>query len=103
METALYLTEEDCLSSRHRDRMMAAWGRRLAASRLAAGFETAADMAREVKMEANAYRKYERGEAMAPIDMLELICKLTGKSLDFLLLGKPDRSGQKDDDGGTRH
>lgn len=66
---------------------MAAWGRRLAAARLAAGFETAADMARELGMVINTYRRYERGETVPPLDVLDNIRKLTSKPLDWLLVG----------------
>lgn len=79
------------LGSRSGDRMMRDFGKRLRAARISAGYETAADFARDLGIEVARYRKYERGDAMPPVDILGTISSLTGKSLDFLILGRfPD-------------
>lgn len=76
--------------------MRSAFGRRLTAARLASGFETAADMARELGLGATTYRKYERGENIPEPDVLAAIVKVTGQSLDWLILGVPQRAHQTD-------
>ena len=76
------------MRSRRGDRLLTAFGRRLRASRLVAGYEDAADFARDLGLDNARYRRYERGEVMPPPEVLEDICKLTARSLDFLLLGK---------------
>ena len=63
------------------------WGRRLKAARIIARFETPSDMAAELGIEPARYRKYERGESMAPPDILEKIAVRLGVSLDYLILG----------------
>ncbi len=63
------------------------FGRRLRAARIAAGYEDAADLARDLGIEEATYRKYERGGALPRVDVLECIVQTTGKSLDWLLLG----------------
>lgn len=70
-----------------KDRLMHQWGTRLRAVRIANGYETAVDFAAELGIDPPTYRKYERGDAMAPLATLEQIRRLTGKTLDFLLLG----------------
>lgn len=69
-------------------RLLRDFGKRLRASRIAAGYESASDFARDLGIEAPAYRKYERGEAQPPIDALGRICDLTGKTADFLMFGR---------------
>jgi transcriptional regulator with XRE-family HTH domain len=69
-------------------RMMREFGIRLRAARISAGYESAEDLAADVGSEPHRYRKYERGEAFPPLDILELLSVQTGKSLDFLILGK---------------
>lgn len=76
--------------SRKTDRMMRDFGRRLRAARIIAGYETAADLAKDLRVEVPRYRKYERGDSMPPLEVLELLCDITNKSLDFLLLGRTD-------------
>lgn len=70
------------------DRLMQQFGRRLRAARITAGYEEAADFATDLGIEAPRYRKYERGESVPPLDVLEGINTMTGRSLDWLLLGK---------------
>lgn len=70
------------------DRLMQQFGRRLRAARITAGYEEAADFAADLGIEAPRYRKYERGESVPPLDVLEGINTMTGRSLDWLLLGK---------------
>ena len=69
------------------DRILRAFGKRLRACRIAAGYNTADSFARELGIDGWRYRKYERGESMPPFDVLEDICRLTDKSADFLLFG----------------
>jgi transcriptional regulator with XRE-family HTH domain len=74
------------------DRLMHQFGRRLRAARITAGYEEATDFASDLGIEAPRYRKYERGSSMPPLDVLEAITKLTGRTLDWLLLGRmPDK------------
>lgn len=74
---------------RRADRLMRAFGRRLRAARITAGYEDAADFAADLGIEAARYRKYERGESMPPLDVLEGIVRVTERSSDWLLLGRP--------------
>jgi transcriptional regulator with XRE-family HTH domain len=76
--------------SRRAEELMWKFGKRLRACRIAAGYEKGAEFARAIGSNDYRYRKYERGETMPPFDTLELISQLTKKSLDFLILGKPD-------------
>lgn len=69
-------------------RMLREFGKRLRASRIAVGYATAEDFAKDVGIEAARYRQYERGGAMPPIDLLDAFCQLTDKSSDFLLFGR---------------
>lgn len=69
------------------DRMMRDFGTRLRASRITSGYESAQVFASDLAIDAQRYRKYERGESIPPLEVLEQIVKLTGKSLDWLLLG----------------
>lgn len=69
---------------------MQAFGRRLRATRITAGYEEAADFAADLGIGAPRYRKYERGESVPPLDVLESIVRTTGRSLDWLLLGRQD-------------
>lgn len=70
------------------DRMLREFGRRLRAARISAGYEEASDFASDLGIESPRYRKYERGEIMPPLDVLDGIVRLTERSLDWLLLGK---------------
>lgn len=73
--------------SRHAQRMMSDFGKRLRAVRIASGYESAAEFAKDLGIGPIRYGHYERGRNFPPIDILASISKLTGKSLDFLLLG----------------
>ena len=78
--------------SKHDLALLKAFGNRLKASRIAAGYEDARAFAADVGVKDGTYRKYERGEAFPVISTLEICAKLTGKTLDFLILGiAPDR------------
>jgi transcriptional regulator with XRE-family HTH domain len=79
------------VSGKKSKRMMKAFGLRLRASRIAAGYVEGQDLAKDLACEAPRYRQWERGDAMPPIDFLEMICDLTGKTSDFLLFGRTDR------------
>ena len=74
--------------AKERDRLMHAFGRRLRAARITAGYEEATDFASDLGLEPPRYRKYERGESMPPLDVLAAIVRTTGRSLDWLMLGQ---------------
>jgi transcriptional regulator with XRE-family HTH domain len=69
-------------------RLMRDFGGRLRALRIVAGYNNAEDFAADLGVEAPRYRKYERGDAWPPLDILARIAELTNCKLDFLLLGK---------------
>lgn len=72
------------------------FGRRLRAARITAGYDHASEMAKDLGVEPPAYRKYERGQSVPPLDVLAMIHDITGRSLDWLLLGEmPDSSREK--------
>lgn len=74
-------------------KMMRAFGRRLRAARITAGYEKASEMAEKLGITSPRYRKYERGQSLPPVDILAGIVATTGRSSDWLLLGKmPKRS-----------
>lgn len=73
---------------RHAARLMRDFGRRLRAARITAGYDEAADFAAVLGLESPRYRRYERGESMPPLDVLEDIADRTRRSLDWLLLGR---------------
>jgi transcriptional regulator with XRE-family HTH domain len=66
---------------------MKAFGERLKGCRIAAGYETAEELAQALEITSARYRRYERGEVMPPIDILEMLCRRVEKSADFLLFG----------------
>ena len=74
------------------NRLMRDFGKRLRAARITAGWEEAADFAADLGVEAPRYRRYERGHALPPIDLLADISRLTGATLDHLLMGRKPRS-----------
>lgn len=82
---------ESMANSRDADRMLRAFGERLRACRVAAGIESAEGMADLLGIEGQRYRKYERGAAMPPIDLLAEIAHQLDASLDFLLRGVSPR------------
>lgn len=67
--------------------LRAAMGRRLKAARLTAGFEAAEDLADAIGQHPAAYRKYERGESVPPLDILEMIRERLEISVDWLFYG----------------
>jgi len=69
--------------------LMKNFGKRLRAARIYSGYETAKDFAIDLGINEPAYRKYERGVSVPPLDILAQIAEITETSLDFLLLGKP--------------
>lgn len=75
------------MNDRRVERLMKGFGRRLRAARITAGYEEAADFAEDLGIEPPRYRKYERGESMPPLDVLEDIRRITERSLDWLLIG----------------
>jgi transcriptional regulator with XRE-family HTH domain len=46
------------------------------------------EFAREIGVEAETYRTYERGRSQPKFAVLERICERTGVSLDWLIRGK---------------
>lgn len=68
------------------DQMMRRFGRNLASARVTAGYSNASDFAEALKIGDQRYRKYERGDAMPPPDILAEIRSLLGVSLDWLIL-----------------
>ncbi|WP_417517220.1 helix-turn-helix transcriptional regulator [Minwuia sp.] len=71
--------------------MNRAFGDRLKAAREAMGFDTASDFARKIGVERLTYYRWERGETKpADLEHLARIRNVTGKSLDWLLLGIRD-------------
>lgn len=73
-----------------KQRLMKEFGKRLRASRIAIGYENAADLARDLDIDPNRYRHYERGTHLPPIDTLSDLREVLGKSLDFLIAGVSD-------------
>lgn len=67
------------------------FGKRLRASREAAGYETYADFANAAGLEKETYRTYEAGIRQPKFHALVKISEMLGKTLDFLILGKVDR------------
>lgn len=65
---------------------------RLAACRVAAGYETAEGFANHIKIEPHRYRRYERGEVEPPFEVLVLIADALEKSIDFLIRGSDGQS-----------
>jgi transcriptional regulator with XRE-family HTH domain len=68
--------------------LMKGFGTRLRALRQVAGYNDAESFAAVLGINAPAYRKYERGDAWPPLDVLVQIVELTNSTMDFLLLGK---------------
>lgn len=65
-------------------------GKRIAAARVAAGYETMRDFAAVLKVTEQRYRRWEAGEVQAPYEILAGIADATGKSCDFLLRNVAD-------------
>lgn len=78
-------------------RVLKAFGKRLRACRIAAGFDAADDFAEALNIKPATYRRYERGEVQPTFDVLIDIGRLSGKNLDFLITGNV--SGKNDADG----
>ncbi len=65
------------------------FGRRLKAVRQSAGFDDAASFADLLHVDAERYRSFEDGSfASEDLNLMEDICRLTGRSLDFLVRGR---------------
>lgn len=75
-------------------RFQSAFGTRLRATRITAGFDTADAFAQALNVETPTYRSYERGERAPEYDLLAEIAKLTDCSLDWLIAsyGPPRRN-----------
>lgn len=81
-------------SAAHLKRLHERFGERLKALRIASGFEDAERFAAELGLKPQRYRRYERGETIPPLDVLDLMCKMLDKPLGFILLGHPDKTGK---------
>ena len=66
------------------------FAKRLKASRIAAGFETARDFARFVGLEESTYRMYERGDRSPAPGDLWTMADAVKQSIDFLIKGRVD-------------
>lgn len=75
-------------NSKRAARLMKDMGKRLRACRIAAGFSEASDLAKLLDVDPPRYRKYERGQSMMPLDLLEQICDVLKTTSDFLLLDR---------------
>lgn len=69
-------------------RLMKQFGVRLEAVRVATGYNTHVEFAKDLGIEPLRYGHYARGRTLPPIDLLLLISNITGKSLHFLLTGR---------------
>jgi transcriptional regulator with XRE-family HTH domain len=67
-----------------------AFARRLQACRLAAGYDSAEQFAKMLKIEPHRYRAYERGDREPPFELVVEMSRAVGKSIDFLILGTQD-------------
>ncbi len=85
------LGRERMANSREADRLTKDFGKRLRACRIAAGYESAAAFSSDLGVQEERYRKYERGQSVPPLDVLQQACAMLDKSADFLLFGKSDR------------
>ena len=68
------------------------FARRLKASRELAGFETQEDAAKALGLEAERYRRWERGETEPALDKLFEIGKVFKVSVDLLIFGNVHES-----------
>ena len=67
--------------------MRTAFGRRLRAARIAAGYHSAAYAASVLGLDKVRYRAYERGTRVPPLTVLQAIQRTFNISLDWLLVG----------------
>lgn len=67
-----------------------AFGKRLRACRIAAGYTNHGDFALLIGLTPEGYRLYEVGARQPKFHVLAQISERLGKSLDFLVLGKND-------------
>lgn len=72
------------MTSRH-NRIMKIFGTRLKQARIAAGYESAAQAAAQLGIEAPTYRAYERGQREANYETLLRMCELYRISVDYVL------------------
>ena len=77
--------------------MAARFAKRLRASRIAAGFDSARAFAEAIDVNEFSYRNYELGTRFPALDILDTICNVLGKSADWLLFGKGPASRSDDD------
>ena len=65
--------------------IMKLFGTRLKQARIAAGYESAAQAAAQLGIEAPTYRAYERGQREANYETLLRMCELYKISVDYVL------------------
>lgn len=63
-------------------------GRRLRAARIACGYEQAENFAADLNVASKDYVLIEDGKREPDISLMEDVARLTGRSLDFLILGR---------------
>ena len=67
---------------------MLMFARRLRASRVAAGFEDLSEFAKAIGIPPKRYGKFEDGKKMPEPDELELIARITQRTIEFLVTGR---------------
>jgi len=69
------------------DELAEAFGKRLKRLRGELGWSSATDFSEIIGLEAQAYRKYERGESIPKLESLKRICECLSTTSDYLLFG----------------
>lgn len=64
-------------------------GRRLAATRLALGFERQDDIAAALKIKRSTYNEWERGAKVINLRVAAVLCERYGLTLDWIYRGIP--------------
>lgn len=64
------------------------FGRRLRAARVTCGYEEAASFAADLAVDLAHYLQIEDGKREPELHFVEDVARLTGRSLDFLVLGR---------------
>ena len=84
------------MPSKPTTRLRKQFGERLAAARIAAGYRSAEDFAKDLRVAAPAYRKNERDGSLPKYETILEIARLTECDLHWLLTGnRLDRQGEK--------
>lgn len=64
------------------------FGRRVRAARMACGYDQPGAFAAELNVPMKQYLAIEDGKRPPDVDFLEDVARLTGRSLDFLVMGR---------------